>query len=446
MPTFTGATLTFTSSSSYTRGRDSPFWRFALSQIQRDDADPHTITGLPIISFLDTLATDRVVTAKLREPSTITGNVPSDNPEVNIPMPDPDNDPFLAEGNRVLWAFRRESETPPYYICRGAGVILSMVDSANPDGTRTNFTAFDPWQGLYSRPAVDINGEFPTEDFSLQFSSYSGAEIAFELLENTIFYMGDILIDIYAGTIETTENLGLWEIQQGTSVGQALADLIATNTMDIVLSPIYDPNGVVTHILNIYEKAGSQRNNAVMSYDRAAKSLTGMERGYDGANRANTLRFHNGQGGPPSAEISDPESLGKYGEQWLEQFFPYHLNPEEVVTLAYGQLQLLKNGPKTLNIDPGTTNAPSPFTEYYLGDSVPVLASDVFRAEMHEYWRVVEIPVHIDDNGREQVVGLAVEETGMIVPGSGFDPAIRLALTRTPAVGFQRRIGSVRAP
>src|SRR6185369_6098730 len=77
---------------------EAPLWRMIVG-----DLEDNTLT------FLDRLALDRSVTVTRAAARVISGRVPSDNPEVNIPTPDPDGEPFLSEGTRIVSCFRREA-------------------------------------------------------------------------------------------------------------------------------------------------------------------------------------------------------------------------------------------------------------------------------------------------------------------------------------------------
>lgn len=411
---------------------DSTLWRFVVGAPEWN-ATATTVDAIPIITFLDRLVSDRQVDARLNEPLSISGSVPADSPEVTIEHDD--GDPFLAEGNRVIWGFRREDSVDSLWVPRAAGIILNLNDEATNDGMRTNFVAYDPWQYLYSRPALLRGSDYPPTDTAsssvfpgdngINYGQWKrGSTIVCELLEDTINCFGDCFIDAgtaYGGTaswdgvIEDTAYLEWFNIQQGTTVGQAWADLVATGTLDIVLKPIYDPVNRPGYLceLSVYARAGTIRPEAVMAWDLPSRTALGLTRENDGTGRGNILRYHNGQGGPPAETIPDlpsttTASMQKYGRWLSEQFFPYQIKGAAISELALSQYAMTLDGKQSVSVRPVPTMAPEPFRDYELGDTVPVYASANLRTTLAGYYRVVGMPIEIDDNAVERVQELVV--------------------------------------
>jgi hypothetical protein len=284
------------------------------------------------------------------------------------------------------------------------------------------------------------------------------------------------------GTIQTCPNfVGGYPIQQGTSVGQLFDDMVAADVCDIVMEPIYEPiawPGTVSR-LNIYapNSGGAHSDqadpttgfnyNAIFAWDRPGRSIVGLNRLQDGAQRATRIQFFNGQGGAavynpanPGTQFGyyDVPSLEKYGGYYAQQFFPGTLNLTDgsgqaaVRGIAESQLALRKGNKTTVNVNPAPERSPTPFIDYDLGDRVPVYAGkdlspvneipNQFRQELFGYQRIVEIPIEIDDNGNETVRQLIVGPAGEI-------PAIGLlaqttASTSSISARAGKRVGTVR--
>ncbi len=382
------------------------------------------------LSFLQQFMTSRAVTYTLNQPAVGVGNVPSDNPEVNIPWPGVDDDPFLSEGTRVLYGFRREGTlaNPPIWVPRFAGLIMQLEDVAQSDDAQTAITAYDPWQYLMSRPVCNADGSLPGPN-GLSFTATRADVIAGELLDNTIQNQGDVYIDAgivyggtgdYTGTIEPCEAIDI-NFAQGTSVGQAWQTLAQMNVCDIILEPIYDPINRPRYLaqFNIYAQAGQPRDNAIFAWDRPSRSLVGVSRLIEGGTqRANKVKYFAGQGGSaPGGQTvamqTDAASVIKFGEYWRQQFFPSQTVAAVVLALAQEQLQLSSAGRVTVAISPAPERSPDPFEDYFLGDRVPVYASERFRApipapdvpssDTQNYQRVYGIPVVIGDDSVERV-------------------------------------------
>lgn len=378
------------------------------------------------ITMLDHLATDRTVTPVLGDALKVTGIVPSDSPEVNLLHTD--GFPFLAEGVRQLYCFRDEADIgdPVNYVIRASTLLMQIDDAAQEDDATSTFTGFDPWQYLMSRPVlvsdntpngVGSNGEaipLPAGTVAGDIIPYTGIlypasmradEIVMDMITTTVDF-GDptqplaalnLFIDhgqFGGSSTNIQEHCSTftpdgYPIQQGTSLGQALKDIMDTGYLDIVFRPIYDVAnrpGILCAI-EIYKQdlsgtlgAGSYNYSAVFAWDRPGRSLVGVDDMFDGTGRANTVQFYTGQGGPPVPRETDPDSIARYGEYWSQQFFPATLqNEPAVVGFAAMQIALRSRYKQTLTVNPAPERAPEPFVDYYLGDAVPEFMSDNMR-------------------------------------------------------------------
>jgi hypothetical protein len=409
----------------------SAYWPYPATPIIRGAQWRFIVTDLDgsTIMFMDRQASDRVVVARLNAPWEASLNVSSENPEVNIVHTD--GYPFLHEGNRLLYGLRREELGGTIWVCRFAGVIMSVTDDTGSDTAQTTVTAYDPWKFAYTQPALktdDIFGTIRTypDSEGINYNARPGSYIAPHVLaaspEMTRFVDAGVSwlgTGFYAGTIETTENIGYgdeWNQQQGSSVGDVWDAVVDTGTADIVLTPIYDPvnrPGMLAE-MNVYTFAGDDVPEAVMAWDRAGRSLSGMNRQLDGSRRANHVRTYYGQGGELDIDVEDATSVSTFGEYVSQQWFPGMPKQGQVVHQAWKTLALRAYGQRTISVDPVAEGAPLALLEYTVGDRVPVYASANFREEMADvgaalpYHRVYEIPIVIDDEGTERAQGVVV--------------------------------------
>lgn len=399
----------------------SPPWRWVVTNRQSE-----------VLTFLDHLASKRQMVYTLNKPATAAGEVPSDNPEVNIVGDD--GDPLLEEGNRLLFGFRRETGTPPW-VCRYAGPILQVNDVVRGDQPVTSFTAFDPWQVLFKRPIRLLAGALPSRT-GFTYVNTRGSTIALELLRNTIAADGDVMLDagvawggtaFYGGTLENTTRLDI-SFQFGTTVGEAWQALADAGYLDIVLTPIWDPinrPGICCEV-NIYQIAGTRRNGAIFGWDKAPRSLTSIDRLDDGSQRENDIQPYL-QEGIPGAEVIDAASIAKYGTFWAGPTYPGVTTFSELAALSETDVLLKADGSETIRVSPAPERAPVPFVEYFLGDSVPVYASKRFRKAITAgvvtsggHWsnlqRIYSIPIDIGDDNVETVRALEFSADGDILP------------------------------
>jgi hypothetical protein len=378
---------------------ESPPWRFLLTNLD----------GVSLV-FLDKLCSSREINRTLNAPLRINGTVPSDHPEIFLEAGD--GDPYLSEGNRLVYCFRRESDTDPKWVCRAAGTILT-VDDVGGEAPMTTWEANDPWQVLYRRPLRNAEGNLPGEAGLV--ANDNGNDIAFLLISLSDLHDGPTGLDLLTGTIETTDTLEI-SFQQGMSVGEALDALVETGTMDIVIDPVYDPvtyPGIVGK-LNIYQTAGSIRRNAIFAWDKPSRSAVEITRQRDGNLRANKLQYYVGQGGLPVALVTGAASVAKYGRYWEEQFFPGQPKAVVVAGWARKQAKLRADGLVTYTISPAPERSPVPFIDYDIGDKVPIYASSRLREPVADLKRVVSIPLVIGDDQMEAPAQVVLADESVI--------------------------------
>ena len=253
--------------------------------------------------------------------------------------------------------------------------------------------------------------------------------MALDLLLATVLVDGEVFIDFDTSSIieETDVILGETKFDAGLSVGEAWQTLCATGTMDIVLTPIYDPvnrPGKVVE-LAIYKQAGEIRYNAVFAWDKPGKSVTDLSRLVDGTRLANRVQFFAGQGGDPVALQSDAASIALYGEYWAQQFMVgKNTQTDLVVAMAEAQLRIRKDGERSVAFSPAPERSVLALRDYGLGDYVPLWASRNLREPLSidydafdplapgasGYQRIYGIPIELHDNGVERVQRLLTSQ------------------------------------
>lgn len=390
-----------------------------------------TLQGVGITS-LNRIAANVGAVFTLNAPAVWTADVPSDNPDVDV-ISGLDGDPLVSYNNRLIYGFRREGDYPPY-VCRFGGILQIIQDEATVDQPVSHLQAFDPWQWLNTLPLIDSRGNLVGAK-GLSYANTPGSTIALDLLDNTMAAlvsaepMQPLFIDSASGTVEVTEFISI-KFDQGMTLGEAWTKLTDTGTMDIVLDPVYDPYtrpGVLS-VLSIYNEAGQARNDAVFSWDKFPRSLVGVNRLNDGTQMANTAQFF--VEGIPVTQALDSASRTEYGAYWSQRAYPGPPTPFNriaVSLLAQAQVALRKKGRRTITIDPAPERSPDPFTEYGLGDRVPVYAGrplegngSSFRAVLNpgepagDEWsnpqRVYAIPISLDADQVETVTQLLLTD------------------------------------
>lgn len=395
-------------------------WRFIFADIPTPNQTPPSAGGVTT-TWAQGILTNRSIAKTLNQPTTISCAVWPDDTRANETFTD--DFPVIAPNNRIIYAFRREGGTPPWKI-RAAAVLMTNEDQGDPDVPLTHLTAYDPWQYLMGRPCVDTDGEPPTTAYGFQFTGHTGDWIARRVLKNSIDAQGFAFVDAgtawggtsyYGGTIETTDDL-VFTVQQGATVGEVWQQLCDTGTMDIVLTPIYDPTRRpgYTHELNIYRLAGNDLPGVVFGWDKMNRALTTIDRLHSGTpgDMVNQILYFAGQGAPVGTTLTNQTSVDAFGIYWSTQVFPALTLPgnQTPQLLAAQALRLGKQGKRTLTVNPTPERAPVPLTEYDVGDRVGVWTSNRLRVassasfvQPTQAQRVEVIPIVIDDDGIERI-------------------------------------------
>lgn len=361
-------------------GNPPTLWKYFIAELDG--------TG---ITEYSKLASARYVELSLNQPLKVGGSVPSDNSLVNLPIPSTlgtftVDDSYLSEGIRLLWAFRKESTTSPYYTVRAATLIQMVEDAAEQDDATTSFVGYDPWQLLFSRVVRNSDGDVPGKD-GLSFTNTSPLTIIGSLLQWTIDAEGHAYIDaglsfggttFYTGNLEAGPGIDI-NFPRGTSVGEAWQMVCDMGICDIILSPIYDPRNRPNYLveLNVYNQAGETRDEQRFAWNQPGRSLVGLNRQIDGTVRANRLIYGAGYAGYRDALTDEDDifSISKFGYYSVNQMFPAALSLSETTPLAQQQLLLRRAGRTTVRFTPAPERSPEPWVDYQLGDRVPVFAS-----------------------------------------------------------------------
>jgi hypothetical protein len=391
---------------------EAPPWRFVVTTLESET-----------LTFLDHLATNRQIVHALGTAATCQADVPSDNPEINIPQTVGDAaGPFLDEGTRLLYAFRRECGATTW-VCRFGGIIMQMEDRAGTEQPVSTLIAYDPWKYLYRRPVLADDSTLPGAA-GVNYDGGNMSQIIEDQLNRTFLTYGTVHLDWgqhleYGGVLETTDDIPLINFQRGASIGELIDILVATGTGEVVIDPVYDPllrPGIVGE-LSVYARAGAPRYGSVFGWDRFPRSLTNITCVTDGTLRANMMQWYAGQGGVPVGERINTPSINRYGVYYEQNFVVDETEPAAVQPMVEKALALLRNGQTTYTLSPASERAPSPFTDYWLGDTVPVWASRNFREVIEgEMLRIESIPITIGDDHLERVDSLLVAVDNVVAP------------------------------
>lgn len=408
----------------------------------------HLLTNRESLAVADLtrLASNRTARFELGGPSYLEGFVRADDARVNtfaddnfprtgfdpFYSDDPVDFPRLSEGIRFMYSFRREAvEGDDPWVIRHAGIVLELEDEADPDRRMSRFMSMDPWGYLYSRPVRVLSEAPPNALPSNQgavFGAVSGNDIATNILLRTIETDGSAYIDagtswggtvFWGGTIETTPTfIDPVIFARGTSVAQAWEQLVDTGTIDIVLTPIWDPVNRPGYLaeLSIYNSAGGLPADAYTEgypsfrWDRTGRALINIQRLQEGRERANQIAaFAGGTGAADNYAIpfigdegdetaadtgatwEDSSSTLRYGTYFHQETYTRTTHNNRAYRQARQDLWRRRQGLRTWRLTPTPEFSPRPFNDYMPGDFVGFYHSSKLREE--QWW----LPENFED-------------------------------------------------
>jgi hypothetical protein len=405
--------------------QEAKLWRFIVTSLSSET-----------ITFLDPIASGRQLHYAFAEPSTCALSVPADDSKINLIHSD--GLPYLAEGTRLLYGFRREDTTPgtgptdDVWTCRFGGRIEQLEDSGESDDGTTQITAYDPWRYLGSRwtrgeqpdPAGGppkpgrAGAEGLTYKASVGWSPVEIIEDQFNRIADVTVFSPSLLFEygLDIGDFDANDPLGSdFVVEQGWTMADLFQAFMERGLCDIVITPKYDPAlvpGIVGE-LNIVPKYGSYVPEQVFGWDLAPRNLVGVSKLVDGTERINKVQYFGGKAGAPvtTTPVKDTNSIARYGIYEEYQWFPDAVWPWQYVMAANAaafELAFRLNGQITYQIRPVAERSPRPFQDYFLGDWFPVYWDDHLREATKLVQRVTGFDIDINDDSLESVSSLTV--------------------------------------
>lgn len=406
-------------------------WRFVVTDLLGQ-----------VTTWADGLFTNRKITFNLNAAAEIDCDVYPDDRRVNLLFTDGFR--LIAQSNRLIYAFRRENPDPGHafpWVCRAAGIIMSVEDQSDTDTPLTSLVAYDPWKYLEARPCVaQIDGVYSLpgpNGFVPVYPADRPEIIAISFLANSIAMEAGAPLGGNGAFIDYPTSMGgtafygtttpavvercspiAMQIQQGMSVAALWTELCDSGVCDIILFPIWDPinRPGYTHEVGIYNLAGVDRPTAIFGWDSYGRSTRKIDRLHSAVpgDYFNKGQYFVGQGGfpVPIPAYENGAAIADFLTYWVTQFTPSQPDVSPFGNIVEGLLVQAvlqaKQGKRTITIDTIPERSPNPLLDYGLGDRVVVHASDNLRAPADGFVRVETIPIEISDDGIEDVASLLV--------------------------------------
>jgi hypothetical protein len=220
-------------------------WTFTLADIS---------TGTELCELTGAVLSAKIA-PRLNRPLTVTLELPADNPDIRATAAD--GDPNLTVGTRSIKAHRNG-------VLRANVIVWNLSYDGDANEAKVSVTGYDPLVQLRRRPARDATGDFSNPEFG---DETPAGELVKYIVDTTITWEGELLIDTEEGTCDASTalggNLGGWPIM----IFDLFSIITDTGVVDVVLEPTEDiPDKLA--VLNAVDTWGEDRTASV-SFDYA---------------------------------------------------------------------------------------------------------------------------------------------------------------------------------
>lgn len=402
------------------------------------------------ISILDGIAQDVEAEFTLNRAAMLAFNVPSEHPYVST-VKGTDNLPYLSVGKRSVKAYRKVGTAAGGWSLVFAGRVWSLEDSGDEDTCRTQVTCYDPLKILEKRLVRTHLGEYwkasqwwadtdavqiPPSDQLWHSGQGGGSKIIKNMIERSRKFggmppggtsTGDEMspVHISTGTFGVWPTAG-WEetppmtltTDPGSYIMPYIIQICNTGTCDLVVEyrDAYD-RGVFIQ-LGAKKRVGRPDlwKTVKLSYAKAPFSAVTFNRAQTMDDVANYIHLWgkkaSGQKGIAEDTASQDEHTGYLVMEVAENLSDI-MHEAFLQKLADMRLKLQKDPRDMVSVTPTPEGAPLPWTDYYLGDTIGVEASEntthpVTRQTVSGAQRVYRIKIRVDNDIGEIVDELTV--------------------------------------
>jgi hypothetical protein len=373
-------------------------WRIVLCDLR----------GRPIALYT-TFAFEKEFEYVLNRPARCSFVVPAEEPLVNILHTD--GEPYLSCGNRTIKAYRREGNGN--WMLRFAGIIMQTEEQGDPDKVTIAVNAFDPLLLLQHRPIRRQNGDLRR---TVRFVDEAGAIIAKKMVNRTIQYDGPCGIETTGAFASTSAPQTLAFDQQ--FIGDGLVSMTDTATLDLVFAPVDRTDGILVKMSAIKKRGTDKSGSVSFDYGIGEYNVSEWRRTRNTDQMANDVTII---GGRSNQLVEHRESLAsqtKYHTYVDMQTYSDIQTPEFLDALAVEMIALRKKPREIISVTPLPERAPSPWTDYFLGDIVNVQCEvkPSLPTGSHQIisgvQRIYGITISVDENGFEKVAELVCSPDG----------------------------------
>ena len=217
-------------------------WTFVLTDIS---------TGDELVDLSEAVLTAKI-SSRLNRPMTVQLELSADNADIRTTAAD--GDPNLVVGTRSIKAYRNGT-------LRANVIVWQLSYDGDADEAKVSVTGHDPLVQLRRRPARDDTGDFSNPEFG---DAVTAGDLVKGIVENTIVWEGDLLIDPDAGTCDAATTLGGNLADWPVMIFDMFTIITDTGAVDVVMTPLDSIAGKLV-ALNAVDGWGSDSPPALTS-------------------------------------------------------------------------------------------------------------------------------------------------------------------------------------
>ena len=360
---------------------------------------------------ISSFALDKQFGYRLNRPESLTFRVPSDHRLVNELAPD--GRPNLAIIRRTIKAFRQERLPAGGLtnVLRFTGWVWQLQDEGDADDAWTTVSVYGPMQRLARRICTNSSGSIAAATWT----ATDGGLIVHSILSQLNAGAAWAHSGIETGTREPTDvrTVDLTNMSLSAAIVQLTS---AFNGFDVQFVPLDRRDGHLAR-LDIMSRRGTHRAHAILGWGIAPHNVLGASRLFDAETYSNTVTL---QGATPEidgarpiqAEATDCLQQQDVGIYRTVESYPDVSNPAYLQALATEELGFRKRAREIVSLQLQGGRAPEPFTEWDLGDTVPLYVGARQRGGYTGSVRVYGFDLDVNNEGQETVSSLILSPEG----------------------------------
>jgi hypothetical protein len=350
------------------------------------------------ISLLDNVAINRQFKFGLNQPGSLTFDVPSDEPSVNILHTD--GYPYLSCGDRTVRAWRKESGV---WTLRYTGIVWQLADASDEDVCHTTVTCFDALKFLKKRLICTADGRIKG---TIRLPKADLGTTVYTMISNSFDNFGPLYLDYSSGPWVTGTSITPPDYELAY-IDASIKELCDTGAMDIEMTPVYSTGGVLSTFA-VTARLGQDQPHVLFGYDTGNYGAQTWGRQMNAEDTANDIYNFATSASGPMSNATDAASKTRFGTMQSAEVLSDIHSKDTLDELTTWELRFRKEPQDLVSFTPRPELQPVLWNDYWIGDTVRVASSANVREAISGVQRVYGVTLDVNDDGYEVVSELVV--------------------------------------